>query len=122
MSSAANKKNEDSDAVLFDPNECADSADTAGGGMPRKPPQIAGTSWSAMTTGTPELNSLGHGRNEAILSEVPRIIWSSSDSSGESDLEDGEITSDVGSLDSAPVLGLALGLGRHRLALKHHPM
>jgi hypothetical protein len=102
-------------------NTCTDSADTAGGGMPRKPPQqVDSALWATLSTGTPAFNSLGP--NEAILSDdVPRIIYASSDSSEDSDLEDGDIASDVGSLDSAPPLGLALGLATHRMALKSYP-
>lgn len=108
---------EDADAVIFEQNGCTDSADTAGGGMPRKPPQVDGASLAELPAGASEFNELNHCRNQAMLLEVPRIIWSSS-SSENSDFEDGEIASDAGSLDSAPVLGLALGLGKHRVAMK----
>merc|ERR1712072_1496248 len=112
---------EDEDTVLLEQSDHADSADTAGGGMPRKlPQQFAGALIGTLPVVAHDVGGPGHGRNEAMLCEVPRIIWSSSDSSEDSSLEDEEITSDASSSDSLPVLGLALGLGRHGPALKSH--
>jgi hypothetical protein len=97
---------------------CTDSADTAGGGMPRRTlhSDVAPTKVSPI--GMLDAASMGLTCSETVLREVPRIIWSPSASSVVSSIEDEDVVSDAGSLDSSPVLGLALGLGRHRVVLK----
>jgi len=110
--------------------DSADSADTAGGATPRKPTPTIGTCSTllpatAVVAATTPPAGIGNGSTSisALHQDVPRILWPPSPSScacSDSSLEDDGATSDVGSIDSSPALGMSLGLGGYGASIKAH--